>query len=117
MSPARVRQSIYTVVATLVILGPYPRAAAQGAAPSSPQSQAQKPASPDPAAPAKPSEEQRVKEVGGRLVISGETVLVTADPDRPPADASIATKTDTPLRETPRSIAVIHDVAGGKRTS
>ena len=39
-------------------------------------------------------------------MISGETVLVTADPDRPPRDASIATKTDTPLRETPRSISI-----------
>jgi iron complex outermembrane receptor protein len=46
------------------------------------------------------------REVGGRLVVSGETVLVVADPDAVPRDASIATKTDTPLLETPRSVSV-----------
>ena len=47
-----------------------------------------------------------VREVGGRLVVSGGTVLVVADPDTPPHDSSIATKTDTSLLETPRSVSV-----------
>lgn len=46
------------------------------------------------------------QEVGGRLVVTGETVVVVGDPDRPPADASIAGKVDTPLLETPRSVSV-----------
>ena len=48
-----------------------------------------------------------VKEVGGRLVIDGETVEVVADTDVPPHDSSIATKTDTPLLETPRSVSLM----------
>jgi iron complex outermembrane receptor protein len=47
-----------------------------------------------------------VREAGGRLVVSGGTILVVADPDAPPRDSSIATKADTPLIETPRSISV-----------
>ena len=50
--------------------------------------------------------ENPVQEVGGRLVVSGETVLVTADPDRPPQDSSVASKIDTPLLETPRSVSI-----------
>jgi iron complex outermembrane receptor protein len=46
------------------------------------------------------------QEVGGRLVITGDTVLVVADPDRPSGDASIASKIDAPVRETPRSVSV-----------
>ena len=48
-----------------------------------------------------------VQEVGGRLVVSGETVVVTSNPDDPPRDSSIATKIDTPLLETPRSVSII----------
>ncbi|HSC29871.1 MAG TPA: TonB-dependent receptor plug domain-containing protein, partial [Vicinamibacterales bacterium] len=55
--------------------------------------------------PRKP-EQEPVREVGGRLVISGGTVVVTANPDLPPRDSSIATKTDTPLIETPRSVSI-----------
>ena len=50
---------------------------------------------------------QDVQEVGGRLVVSGETVVVTSNPDDPPRDSSIATKIDTPLLETPRSVSII----------
>jgi iron complex outermembrane recepter protein len=48
---------------------------------------------------------REVTEAGGRLVIS-ETVEVTASVDEPVHDSSIATKTDTPLLETPRSVTV-----------
>lgn len=48
-----------------------------------------------------------VQEVGGRLVASGETVVVKGDIDRPMLDSSIATKIDTPLLETPRSITIV----------
>jgi iron complex outermembrane receptor protein len=48
-----------------------------------------------------------VQETGGRLVISGETVMVVAEPDAPPRSGSIATKIDTPLIETPRSVSII----------
>jgi iron complex outermembrane recepter protein len=48
-----------------------------------------------------------VKEVGGRLVIDGETVEVVSDPGVPPHDSSLATKTDTPLLETPRSVSLM----------
>ena len=48
-----------------------------------------------------------MQEVGGRLVVSGETVVVTSNPDDPPRDSSIATKIDTPLLETPRSVSII----------
>ena len=50
---------------------------------------------------------QDVQEVGGRLVVPGETVVVTSNPDDPPRDSSIATKIDTPLLETPRSVSII----------
>lgn len=61
----------------------------------------------DPKSPAKTTPPQETPhEVGGRLLITGETVVVVADPDRPAAESSIATKTDTPLLETPRSISV-----------
>jgi hypothetical protein len=48
-----------------------------------------------------------VREVGGRLVATGETVEVRGDGDAPPKDSSIATKVDTPLLETPRSITIV----------
>lgn len=48
-----------------------------------------------------------VTEVGGRLVVTGETVVVEGRTGRPPADSSVATKIDTPLLETPRSVSVI----------
>src|SRR5262245_44685135 len=52
-------------------------------------------------------EDRTVKEIGGRLVTSGETVVVKGDLDQPPRDSSIATKIDTPLIETPRSVSVV----------
>jgi iron complex outermembrane recepter protein len=58
------------------------------------------------AAPDEKKADRSVREVGGRLIVSGETVVVIADPDAPPRDASIATKTNTPLLETPRSVSV-----------
>jgi iron complex outermembrane recepter protein len=54
----------------------------------------------------KKDDDKPVQEIGGRLVVSGDSVLVVANPDDPPRDASIATKTDTPLLETPRSVSV-----------
>ena len=65
----------------------------------------EKPATQDQTPPVK--EVQDVQEVGGRLVVSGETVVVTSNPDDPPRDSSIATKIDTPLLETPRSVSII----------
>ena len=46
-------------------------------------------------------------EAGGRLVISSETIDVVADPDEPPRRSSVATKTDTALLETPRSVSIV----------
>ena len=48
-----------------------------------------------------------VREIGGRLVATDETVLVKGDLDEPPRDSSVATKIETPLLETPRSISII----------
>jgi iron complex outermembrane receptor protein len=45
-------------------------------------------------------------ESGGRLVVTGDTVVVVGDPDVPIDRSSIATKTDTPLLETPRSVSI-----------
>ncbi len=52
-----------------------------------------------------------VREVGGRLVITGETLDVVADPDARATSASLATKTDTPLIETARSVSVVERAA------
>ena len=52
-------------------------------------------------------ETQGVREVGGRLVASGETVVVRGESDQPPRDSSVATKIETPLIETPRSITIV----------
>ena len=49
----------------------------------------------------------QVTEAGGRLVVSGETVVVVADPDEPVRGSSLATKIDTPFLETPRSSTVV----------
>src|SRR5262245_31230319 len=62
----------------------------------------QEPATPDPA-----SGKTVVTEAGGRLVVTGETVVVEGRTSRPPSDSSVATKIDTPLLETPRSVTVI----------
>ena len=62
---------------------------------------------PPPATPPPQSEKPDVQEVGGRLDVRGETVVVAASPDRPVADSSVATKIETPLIETPRSITVV----------
>jgi iron complex outermembrane receptor protein len=48
-----------------------------------------------------------VQEVGGRLVVSGETVEVAGNLDLPPKDASVASKIDVPLIETPRSVTIV----------
>jgi iron complex outermembrane receptor protein len=39
-------------------------------------------------------------------VVTSETITVVGDPDRPPSTASIASKADTRLAETPRSVSV-----------
>jgi iron complex outermembrane receptor protein len=52
-------------------------------------------------------QEPRVEEIGGRLVVTGETVQVTAEVDAPVTRSSLATKTDTPLLETPRSVSIV----------
>ena len=54
-----------------------------------------------------PGDSPCIKEVGGRLVVCGEAVVVTGNPDEPLRDSSIATKIETPLLETPRSVSVI----------
>src|SRR5262245_13276267 len=68
---------------------------------------AQQPAPPGEEKPAAAEQAQTVQEIGGRLVASGETVVVKGDRDQPPRDSSIATKIDTPLLETPRSVSVV----------
>jgi len=52
-------------------------------------------------------EAPKVEEVGGRLVAAGETVIVKGELGAPVHDSSIATKIDTPLIETPRSVTII----------
>src|SRR5688572_32298483 len=54
-----------------------------------------------------PGDSSCIKEVGGRLVVCGEAVVVTGNPDEPLRDSSIATKIETPLLETPRGVSVI----------
>lgn len=46
------------------------------------------------------------QEVGGRIVVTGDTVVVVGDPDLPPSGASVAGKLETPLIETPHSVSV-----------
>jgi iron complex outermembrane recepter protein len=57
--------------------------------------------------PPSPTQPSCVQEVGGHLVACREGVVVTANPDEPHRESSIATKIDTPLIETPRSVTVI----------
>jgi outer membrane receptor protein involved in Fe transport len=47
------------------------------------------------------------REVGGRLVVSGETVEVKGNPDLPASNSTIASKIDVPLIETPRSVSIL----------
>ena len=70
------------------------------------QAQDPKPASP-PAPMTQPGQTPCVQEVGGRLVVCSEAVVVTGNPDEPPRDSSIATKIETPLLETQRSVSII----------
>ena len=76
------------------------------AVPGALEAQDPKPSSP-PAPTTQPGDTPCVQEVGGRLVVCGETVVVTGNPDEPPRDSSIATKIETPLIETPRSVSII----------
>ena len=46
------------------------------------------------------------EEAGGRLVVSGGTIVVVGNPDTMPSDASVATKVETPLPDTPRSVSI-----------
>jgi outer membrane receptor protein involved in Fe transport len=66
---------------------------------------AQSAASQEPTAPTE--QERSVHEVGGRLIAAGETVVVKGDRDEAPRESSVATKTETRLLDTPRSISVI----------
>lgn len=47
------------------------------------------------------------REAGGRLIVTDETVVVTAAADQVVREASVATKVETPLIETPRSVTVV----------
>jgi iron complex outermembrane recepter protein len=63
-----------------------------------------------PVSPPKPAQEGQtapVQETGGRIIVRGETVVVAGNPDVPATASSVATKIDTPLIETPRSITVV----------
>ena len=62
---------------------------------------------PKPAPPPAVTEPPCIQEVGGRLVICGETVVVRGNPDAPVRASSVATKIETPLIKTPRSITTI----------
>lgn len=46
------------------------------------------------------------REAGGHIVVTGDTVVVVGDPDVPVPTSSIASKVETPLIETPRSVSV-----------
>ena len=48
-----------------------------------------------------------VREVGGRLVATDEIVVVTGESDESQRNSSVATKIETPLLETPRSISIV----------
>jgi iron complex outermembrane receptor protein len=48
------------------------------------------------------------EEVGGRLIVRSEAIVVRADLDNPPLVSSIATKTATTLLDTPRSVSVMN---------
>ncbi|WP_239492591.1 TonB-dependent siderophore receptor [Luteitalea sp. TBR-22] len=48
-----------------------------------------------------------IREVGGRLLLSDETVVVAPEPGAVVRDASIATKAESPILETPRSVTVV----------
>jgi iron complex outermembrane receptor protein len=63
--------------------------------------------SPPPAPVTQPGQASCVQEVGGRLVVCADAIVVTANPDEPVRDSSVATKIETPLLETPRSISII----------
>jgi iron complex outermembrane receptor protein len=52
-------------------------------------------------------DDRAVREVGGRLITSGETVVVNGNPDEAPRNSSVATKVETLLLQTPRSISVV----------
>ena len=65
--------------------------------------QAPTPAPPPPAI----TEPPCIQEVGGRSLMCGETLVVTGNPDEPVRESSVATKIETPLVETPRSITII----------
>jgi iron complex outermembrane receptor protein len=69
--------------------------------------QAQEGTPPPSPAPSAQGESPTVQEAGGRLVVRGETVVVSASPDRPISESSVGTKMETPLIETPRSITII----------
>lgn len=73
---------------------------------------AQQPA-PPPAPPPSPPEASApdptgssVTEVGGRLIVSSDTVVVVGGLHHPGRNSSMGTKSDTPVLETPRSISV-----------
>jgi iron complex outermembrane receptor protein len=68
-----------------------------------PHSHAQTPRPPETIKTAPPC----IQEIGGRLVVCGENVVVSGNPDRPPRESSVATKIETPLIETPRSITTL----------
>lgn len=81
---------LYMCVLSLAALMTPPAAAAQDATPEPPATAADTPS----------------QEAGGRLVVTGETVVVVGNPDMPTRAASVATKTETPVIETPRSVSV-----------
>jgi hypothetical protein len=68
---------------------------------------AQQPGAQQEEKPAPRQEGVTVREVGGRLMATGETVVVKGNPDEPARNSSIATKVETPLLETPRSISIV----------
>jgi iron complex outermembrane receptor protein len=69
--------------------------------------EAQEPASKAEAAATEAQEHARGREVGGRLQVTGETVEVVGDTDKPVASSSLATKIETALVDTPRSVTVL----------
>jgi iron complex outermembrane receptor protein len=104
---AKYSQAVVVMMATAALPLTASLTYAQSVAPPSPTAQAPRPS--DPPVSTKQDAERQVTEVGGRLVITGETVIVPANVDNPSRESSIASKIEIPLVETPRSVSVTSD--------